>query len=163
MALAMSDIQQNKRPILSAIYTIAEAARLCGLSTGRVRRWVRGYSFRRGEDIRSSPPVVRTPRQISEKNTVGLDFLDLIEIRYVKAFVEAGVSWHVLRAAHGRASEMLRVDRPFATEKFFTDGQTILTQIAEPAFLDLDGKSARLFPNIKSLPGGRRGPGFRPQ
>ena len=77
--------------------------------------------------------------RLAERGAVGLDFLDLVEIRYVKAFVEAGVSWHVLRAAHERAAEMLHVDHPFATKRFFTDGQTILTRVAEPAFLDLMG------------------------
>lgn len=130
----------QKNPLtFSAIYTIAEAARLCGLSRGRISRWARGYSFRRGEELRSSAPVVHTPRSIGERGAVGLDFLDLVEIRYVKAFVEAGVSWHVLRAAHERAAEMLHVDHPFATKRFFTDGQTILTRVAEPAFLDLMG------------------------
>lgn len=132
----MSNPPQEKNPTLVAIYTIAEAARLCELSTGRVRRWVRGYSFRRGEEMRNSPPIVNTPRH-SESLTVGLDFLDLIEIRYVKAFLEQGVTWPVLRAAHERASAMLQVDHPFATEKFFTDGQTVLTQIDEPALLDI--------------------------
>lgn len=133
----MSNFPQQKDPRLLAVYTIAEAARLCGLSQGRVRRWVRGYSFRSGEEIRSSPPVVNTPRPVSESGAMGLYFLDLIEIRYVKAFVEAGVSWHALRAAHGRATAMLRNDHPFATKRFFTDGQTILTQVAEPALLDM--------------------------
>jgi Putative DNA-binding HTH domain len=132
----MSNFPQSRGPKLSALYTIAEAARLCELSKGRVRRWVRGYSFRRGEEVRNSPPVVHAPHQ-SESNTVGLDFLDLIEIRYVKAFLDEGVTWPVLRSAHDRASAMLQVDHPFATEKFFTDGQTILTQIDEPALLDI--------------------------
>jgi len=135
----MSSIAQQKSPDLSAVYTIAEAARLCGLSTGRIRRWVRGYSFRRGEEIRSSPPVVHRPHPIGESGTLGLDFLDLIEIRYVKAFLEAGVTWPTMRAAHDGATAMLRVDHPFATKKFFTDGQTILTQVAEPALLDVVG------------------------
>ena len=79
------------------------------------------------------------PQRIGERGTVGLGFLDLIELRYVKALVEAGVSWHVLRAAHARASEVLRVAHPFATKRFFTDGLTILTRIADPALLDVVG------------------------
>jgi hypothetical protein len=135
----MSPITQPPDSTPSAIYTIAEAARLCGLSRGRVRRWAKGYSYRHGDEIRTSPPVVEAPHRVGERGAIGLDFLDLIEIRYVKAFIGAGVSWRVLRSAHTRAAEMLRVEHPFATKKFYTDGQTILTRIAEPALLDVVG------------------------
>jgi hypothetical protein len=40
------------------IYTPAEASRLTGVSTGRVRRWLRGYAFGRDGDRRISPPVL---------------------------------------------------------------------------------------------------------
>ena len=134
----MSDTSHKQDLQSSVVYTIAEAARLSGLSRSRVRRWALGYSFRRGEEIRSSPPVIHSPDHPND-GAVGLGFLDLIEIRYVKAFVEAGVSWRVLRAAHEKAAAMLSVDHPFATKKFFTDGHTILTRIDEPALLDLMG------------------------
>jgi hypothetical protein len=120
----MSGVAQRKEPTFSAVYTIAEAACLCGLSQAQVRRW-----------IRSSSSVAHAPRRV--RGTVILDFLVLIELRYVKAFAEAGVSLHLLRAAHEQAAEMLRVDHPFATRKFFTDGYTILTRIAEGALLEV--------------------------
>jgi hypothetical protein len=135
--MATSNIARKKVPTFTVVYTIAEAARLCGLSAAQVRRWVRRYSFHRGEKIQTSP--FGLSQRLSENGTVGLDFLDLIEIRYVKAFIEADVSWPVLRAAHAQAAAMLRVDHPFATKKFFTDGQTILMKIAEPALHDLMG------------------------
>ena len=113
---AMSNLARKESPSSSAIYTIAEAARLCGFPQPQVRRWM-------------------SPRA-SKLGTIGLDFFDLIELRYVKAFVDAGVSWHVLRTAHERAAEILRVDHPFATKRFLTDGHTILTRTAEPAMLE---------------------------
>jgi hypothetical protein len=122
----MSNLAQEKLPTFSVVYSIAEAARLCGLSQGRVRRW-----------IQRSSNVVHTPGRMSKHGAMGLDFVDLIELRYVKAFVEAGVSWHVLRAVHARAAAKLHVDHPFATRKFFTDGYAILARIAEPALLEV--------------------------
>ena len=121
----ISNSAQEKVPAFSVFYTIAEAARLCGLSQGQVRRWIQGSS-----------QVVNTPRRAGEHRTPGLDFLDLIELRYVKAFVEAGLGWHVLRTLHERAVTMLRVDHPFATKEFFIDGYTILTRIADNALLE---------------------------
>jgi hypothetical protein len=135
--LLLLELAQKPGSTYSAIYTVAEAARLCVLSQGRVRRWAKGYSFRRGTEIRNSPPVVRTSHRVGERGAIGLDFLDLIEIRYVKAFIEAGVSWQVLRAAHARAAAMLHAEHPFATKKFYTDGQTILAKLAEPPLLDI--------------------------
>lgn len=122
----MSNLAKKESPTFSAIYTIAEAARLCGLSQGQVRRW-----------IQSPSPVVHTPRRVSKHGAIGLDFLDLIELRYLKAFIEAGVSWHVLRGVHERAAAMLRVDHPFATKTFLAEGHAILTRIAEPALLEI--------------------------
>ncbi len=133
----MPDLVQKPPNTSSAVYTVAEAARLCGLSQGRVRRWVKGYSFRRGTRIRTSPPVVQTPARVGQLGAIGLDFLDLIEIRYVKAFVDAGVSWNVLRRAHARAAAILHANHPFATKKFYTDGQTILAKLGDPPLLDI--------------------------
>ncbi len=113
----MSNLTTKESRSSSAIYTIAEAARLCGLSTAQVRRW--------------------TSPRANKPATIGLDFLDLIELRYVKAFVEADVIWPVIRAAYERAAAILRVDHPLATERFFTDGHAILTRIAQIASLEI--------------------------
>jgi hypothetical protein len=124
--MVLSNTAQEKLPDFSVVYTIAEAARRCGLSQGHVRRW-----------IQDSSNVAHTPRRVSKHGAIGLGFRDLIELRYVKAFTEAGVSWHALGAAHERAAATLRVDHPFATRKFFTDGYAILIRIAEPALLEV--------------------------
>src|ERR1700693_3104364 len=106
----MSNVAQKRVPTFSAVYTIAEAARLCGLPAAQVHRWIRSFSS-----------VAHTSDRVAERGTVGLDFLDLVEIRYVKGFVEAGVSLQALRAAHEQVAQILRVDHPFATKRFFTD------------------------------------------
>jgi hypothetical protein len=124
----MSIIAQKRMPTFSAVYTIAEAARLCGLPAAQVHRW-----------IRSSSTVAHIPRRVSKHGAMGLDFLDLIEIRFVKAFLDASVTWHVLRVGHERMAAMLRVDHPFATKTFFTDGPAILKRIAEPVLLEAAG------------------------
>jgi hypothetical protein len=113
----MSSLARKESPTFAAVYTIAEAARLGGLPPAQVRRWMSG--------------------RLGEHSTVGLDFLDLIELRCVKALVETGVSWQVLRAAYERAAEILRVDHPLATKRFLTDGYAILTRVAEPALLEI--------------------------
>jgi uncharacterized protein (DUF433 family) len=49
------------------------------------------------------------------------------------------VTWPTLREAHKKAAKDLGSDHPFATQKFATDGQTILTRIGETAIIDIVG------------------------
>jgi hypothetical protein len=121
------------------IYTIAEAARLTGISVGRVRRWMKGYTFHKHGEKRVSLPVVQGHYAAAEDGQTALSFADLIEVRCVHAFLEAGVSWKTLRMAHTRAVNLLGVDHPFATQRFFTDGHTILTKLDEQSILDIVG------------------------
>jgi hypothetical protein len=121
------------------VYTIAEAARLTGISVGRIRRWVKGYSFRSHGEKRVSPPVVLGHFAAAQDTQIAISFADLIEVRCVHAFLEAGVHWKTLRAAHARAVDILGLEHPFATQKFFTDGHTILTRIDEQSILDIVG------------------------
>jgi len=67
-------------------------------------------------------------------HSLALGFLDLVEIRFVDAFLKAGVSWTTLHRARERAKEMFKVSHPFCTNRFMTDGREIL--------LDLDGESS---------------------
>lgn len=119
------------------LYTVAEAARLTGISRGRVRRWMKGYSFRSAGEIHVSPPVVRKESETGDQGRFALTFKDLMEVRFVHAFLEFGVTWANLRAAHDRAAQLLRTSHPFATQRFFTDGSRILTRIGEPAILNV--------------------------
>jgi helix-turn-helix protein len=121
----------------AGIYTIAEAARLTGVSEGRIRRWMRGYSFVRSGEMRTSLPVFKSHYEPTDRGTIALSFQDLIEVRFVDAFLNAGVSWSHLRAAHLRAAEFLQNTHPFATHQFVTDGHTVLTKVANKALLDI--------------------------
>lgn len=122
------------------IYSIAEAARLTGVSAGRVRRWLRGYEHGRGEQRRRSRPVWQGALAPIDGSTA-LDFLDLIELRFVDAFVRAGVSWPTLRLAHSRARELVHSTHPFGTNQFKTEGRHIFADFmelhGEPGLVDV--------------------------
>jgi hypothetical protein len=120
----------------TGIYTIAEAARLTGLSSGRVRRWVKGYEYRRGAEIRVSPPVIRS-EHADDDGVIVLSFKDLIELRCVLAFLEKGVRWPLLRTAHSEAAKLLETDYPFATRQFMTDGRSVLMRVRQQTILDI--------------------------
>lgn len=121
------------------IYTVTEAARLTGISAGRIRRWLRGYTFRSGDRPRRSAPVWQG--QLPPSNGLALGFLDLLEVRFVETFLRHGVSWPIIRKAETRGRERFGTIHPFATRGFQTDGRKIFARISDeesiPALLDV--------------------------
>src|SRR6266568_4491335 len=85
------------------LYTRADASRLLKMTPSRVARWVRGYSYWLSHparpERRDQPPVVRG-RLPPVAGSVLISFLDLMELRVVKALVDVGLSLqHVRRVA----------------------------------------------------------------
>ena len=70
-----------------------------------------------------------------------IGFRDLIELRFVSAFVRAGVGLKAIRNCLEYARECVHDDRPFSTRRFQTDGRTIflegLKRSGESELLDL--------------------------
>ena len=117
------------RLLSSGIYTIPEASRLTRVSTSRIRRWMKGYDFRTKRDRHHSNPVWSGQlAPIGDKIAVG--FKDLMEIRFVNAFLVKGVTWKTMRDAHIQAKAKLGTDHPFCMHKFATDGREILLEQA---------------------------------
>ena len=111
------------------IYSVPEAARLTGVSAQRIRRWLQGYEFRSAGETRRSP-AVWTPDLPTIGGVLALSFRDLMEVRFVNAFLERGVSWKTLRAAEAAAAEAVQSTHPFSTKKFKTYGRTVLYEFA---------------------------------
>lgn len=122
------------------LYTVPEAARLTRVSPNRIRRWLRGYSFTVADGTQHlSPPVWQ--RELTG-DELALTFRDLIEVRFVHAFREAGLSWRVIRQSADRAADLFQTTHPFATRRFYrTDGRRIfaetLSESGEEELLDL--------------------------
>jgi uncharacterized protein (DUF433 family) len=140
------------------IYTVPEAARITSVARRRIRRWVQGYTFKISGQARRSAPVWHSqlPRLAGQ---VAIGFLDLIEIRFVDAFLNHGVSWPTIRMVETRARELFRSNHPFATRNFRTDGRTLFVQVSgdapEEPLLDI-AKSQFAFeqviaPHLKGL------------
>jgi hypothetical protein len=110
-------------------YTIAEAVRITGISAGRVRRWMKGYTVRTREEARVSPACYPGSLCLGRGCRNGAQLRRFDRTALCLCFLRAGVSWRTLRTAHDRAVELLAVDHPFATQKFFTDGHTILAKV----------------------------------
>ena len=124
----------------TGIYTVPDAARLSRVSTGRIRRWMRGYRFRTKKKEHHSRALWHGQLDPIDRS-LALGFLDLIEIRFVDAFRKAGVGWAMLRKAHERGVEMFGTDHPFCTHGFVTDGRGIFVELhretGEPSLLEI--------------------------
>ena len=114
----------------TGIYTVADASRLAGVSSRRIRRWLKGYEFKVKHGRHRSPAVWNSQLEPID-HAMALGFLDLLEIRCVDAFISAGVSWKTLRQVHDRARELVGHSHPFCTNRFATDGHTIFMELQE--------------------------------
>jgi hypothetical protein len=97
---------------------------------GKIRRWLKGYDFKSGERLRHSDAVWQGELRPIE-NKLALSFRDLLELRFVDAFISAGVSWRTMRRAHSRAQIKLKTTHPFCSNRIFTDGRSILLRQGE--------------------------------
>jgi uncharacterized protein (DUF433 family) len=109
---------------------VPEAARLTRVSIGKIRRWLKGYDFKSGDRIYHSAAVWQGELQPVE-DRLALSFRDLLELRFVDAFIRAGVSWRTMRRAHAKAQKELKTTHPFCSNRIATDGKNILLRQAE--------------------------------
>jgi uncharacterized protein (DUF433 family) len=112
------------------IYTPFEASQLTGVSVWCIRRWLRGYRFKVKEGTHHSPPVWKSDIDPIE-NTSALSFHDMLEVRFVSAFLAKGVSWPNIRKAHERAAQLFEESHPFSKNRFQTDGHGIFVELYE--------------------------------
>lgn len=115
------------QPLLGiGAYTAGEASRLTGISAPRLRRWLAGYHYRLEERSGEQPPLW-TPQHSGETLTLG--FRDLIEARFVNAFVNAGLSLFAIRQLLEHAREVVGDTHPLSTKQFQTDGRTLFLEV----------------------------------
>jgi len=121
-------------------YDIMEAARLTGVASARIRRWLAGYDYRYGDKQRRSGPLW-CPQFPTTDGKLQLGFRDLTEIRVVGALTSAGLGLVTIRRAIETARAYIKDERPLSTARFRTDGRSIFLEVArttdEPALLDL--------------------------
>ena len=114
-------------------YTAAEAGRLTGLRAGRVRRWLQGYSYMYSSS-KSEPGVLvhQTPviRQNEAEDSGYASFLDLVDLLFVRRFLENGFSLQKIRKSLIEAEEIVG-GHHFAQRVYFTDGREIYLRVRE--------------------------------
>jgi hypothetical protein len=127
-------------PIGIGYYTAPEAARLLKTTPRNISRWLGGYSYRKndGAVVRAAPLWLPQLPRLGEHLELG--FRDLIELRFVLAFLEHNVGLHVIRLCLENARRIVGDDHPFSTHRFRTDGKSIfldsLSQAEETETVD---------------------------
>jgi uncharacterized protein (DUF433 family) len=116
-------------PLGIGYYTVPEASRLLKIAPRNINRWLGGYTYEIGDETLSMPPLW-TPELPSREHHLELSFRDLIELRFVRAFMEAGLGLRTIRTCLDYAKECVSDQRPFSTRKFRTDGRTIFLESA---------------------------------
>jgi DNA-binding transcriptional MerR regulator len=136
----MARSSSDETPIGIGYYTVPEAGRLVRIRPLNIRRWLGGYRFEQDDQIIEMPPLWK-PQLPGYEHHIELGFRDLIELRFIKAFLDHGLGLRTIRHCLEYARECVKDDRPFSTRRFQTDGKTIfldsLKDTGDDELLDL--------------------------
>ncbi len=112
-------------------YTAAEAGRLTGFRPERVRRWLRGYAYHYPVSD-GGPKTLVHQQPVIQRDGVEYDryasFLELIDLIFVRSFLDHGLSLQKIRAALAE-SEKIIGGHHFAQQVYFTDGHKIYLKL----------------------------------
>lgn len=110
------------------IYPLSEAARLAQLPAQTARRWSVGYAFSyRGETRRSAGVVALAMPPIGKQ--VDLTFAEMLTLRLVKGFKDAGLSLRTIKLVAQAAARDFGTPTPFVTRRFRTDGRRVFLEL----------------------------------
>jgi uncharacterized protein (DUF433 family) len=110
------------------IYAPEDVGRIVGLSPSRVERWFRGHDAR-GDQLVVHPLIEGDWPAVDGEVT--LSFMDMIEARFVKVFLEAGISIHLIRSAAHEGARLFQTRHPFCVKRFETDGVSLFVRVHE--------------------------------
>jgi uncharacterized protein (DUF433 family) len=108
-------------------YSASDAARLLNIPVRNVRRWLGGYDYTHQGETLHVDPLWQSQLPQADGH-IELGFRDLIELRFVGAFIDAGLGLKTIRHCLVYARECVNDDRPFSTRRFQTDGKTIFLE-----------------------------------
>ena len=131
--MAMAQRSESETPPIGiGLYTVAEAAALLRIRQRNIRRWLAGYRYKAQDGSARTMPPLWQPQLPPHEHQIELGFRDLIELRFVSAFMDKGLGIPTIRRCLEQARVIIGDERPFSTRRFQTDGRTIfLTSIEQ--------------------------------
>lgn len=132
------------------LYSFPEAAKLSGVDASTLRRWLRGYTYRpKGTARHAVEALWNSP--LADEDVDAISFGDLLEVRFVNAFRQHGVTIQTIRVAAQHARELFGTNYPFTNRRFRTDGRGIfaeaIRETGEEEMMDL-GKKQYVFEKV---------------
>lgn len=122
-----SENNRLKSPLLGiGLYTIGDAAAYTGIAARDIQRWLFGYESNGAHHAGLWQSALN-----GIVETKALGFHDLLEIRFVNAFRQYGVSLQAIRHASHHARELFNHSYPFTCKQFQTDGRSIFAEVLE--------------------------------
>lgn len=118
-------------------YSLPEAGKLLGISAAKLRRWMGGYSYSTSEGSTVAEPLWHPQHPRSNTDPIEIGFADLIELRFVLAFLRKGIPLPVIRQALRHGREVLMTSHPFSQSRFRTDGRSIFLESLSPDHAEL--------------------------
>lgn len=117
----MQNIKLPSRLVGIGLYT--GGSLLYRIPAADIRRWLFGYTAHgvQHSGLWSS--------ELADLDECVLGFHDLLEIRFVHAFRQHGVSLQAIRNASQQAKEMFNQAYPFTCKRFQTDGRRIFATV----------------------------------
>lgn len=112
----------------TGIYSLGEAGRLIGVPSAQLSRWLFGYKYQKRRDgvpVAGYSAPLWSPQVTEGEASKTIGFQDLLEVRFVHAFVSHGVPLLVVRRCLESAQQLYGVQYPFTTLRFKTDGKSI--------------------------------------
>lgn len=115
------------------LYTVAEAARMVGMSPSTLDTWAHGYTRRpEGRPIVKQDAVVTAlEKRPGDRRTI--PFIGLVEATVVQAFRQTGLPMQRLRRALEVLVEQGELDHALASRQLYSDGAEVLYDYAKGA------------------------------
>jgi uncharacterized protein (DUF433 family)/DNA-binding transcriptional MerR regulator len=122
-------VEQDQRFTLR-LYTLAEAARLVGMSPSTLDTWAHGYERRpEGRTIVKRGPVI-TALERAPGDERSIPFIGLVEAAVVQAFRQTGLPMQRIRRALSALTEQGELEHALASRQLYSDGAEILYDYA---------------------------------
>jgi uncharacterized protein (DUF433 family) len=127
------------------LYTLAEAARLVGMSPSTLDTWAHGYECRPdGRPLVRQGPVVTALDRSADGRSI--PFVGLVEATVVQAFRQTGLPMQRIRRALEALSNQGELKHALAGRQLYTDGAEVLYDYAKSS----DDKQLRLLTIVRS-------------
>ena len=120
-------------PFTSVAYTLNEVRDYTGTPTALSRRFVQGCKGREG---------LWGGKKVNEGRRLWVSFLDLMELRFINAFHQAGWPWGWIRRLGAAARRELGLDYPFVSPRFQEVGPALFQRLADGPAAGQNGAAA---------------------